>query len=178
MKLIMRELLPAIYSLKHFQVDKPMFIDIEITNKCNLRCRMCWFWGERGVGDRYDRSEMSTDDIYTLIDEVACFKPLIYIGGGEPFVRSDILKVLEHIKNYGLTVWLTTNGTLLDHDKIKQLVELGIDGIAFSIDGDEEMHDFVRGMGMFYKVTKSIRELFKYREELDLEKPIIQTKQL
>jgi radical SAM protein with 4Fe4S-binding SPASM domain len=175
MKLVRRKLVPAISSLKYFHVDKPMLIDLELTNRCNLRCKMCWFWGESGVGNRYSKSELSTDDVCTLIDEVATYKPSIYIGGGEPFVRDDILKILEHIKNRSLAVWLTTNGTLIDNDKIEQIVELGIDCIAFSVDGEERLHDVVRGIGTFKKVTKSIKELSRHRERLDSEKPVILT---
>jgi MoaA/NifB/PqqE/SkfB family radical SAM enzyme len=162
-KPIKRELIPMMSRIKRFQVNKPTLVDLEITNRCNLRCDVCWFWGKSGIGDRYGKLEMSTDEIYTLIDEVRYYKPSIYIGGGEPFVRDDIFKILEYIKNCGLTISLTTNGTLLDDDKIEKIVELGIDGITFSVDGDEKLHDDIRGIGTFKKVTRSIKSLFRYK---------------
>jgi MoaA/NifB/PqqE/SkfB family radical SAM enzyme len=134
-------------------------IDIELSNKCNLRCKMCWFHGEQGIGDRYIGCELATREVLALVEEVSCHRPAIYIGGTEPFIRRDILTILEHIKKKNMRVSFTTNGTLLGPAKIEKLVRMGVDDIAFSIDGHRQLHDSLRGPGVFYKVTSAIAQL-------------------
>ena len=67
----------------------PTSVDIELSNQCNLRCKMCWFHGENGIGDRYRNSEMATEEILELINQLAVYRPQIYFGGAEPFIRKD-----------------------------------------------------------------------------------------
>jgi MoaA/NifB/PqqE/SkfB family radical SAM enzyme len=121
-----------------FRCFPPSLVDLELTNRCDLHCTMCWFHGECGIGDNYHGVELSTDEVGTLIDQVSKHKPQIYLGGAEPFLRDDLFIILEYIKRLDLVVSFATNGTLFDQRKIEMLVTLGIDQVAFSIDGDEK----------------------------------------
>jgi radical SAM protein with 4Fe4S-binding SPASM domain len=151
----------------------PTSVDIELSNRCNLRCKMCWFHGESGVGDRFRDSEMATEEIYELINQLAAYRPEIYFGGGEPFIREDFLPIMAHVKSFALPIAFTTNGTLLDEVKIQKVVELGVDHINFSIDGLEEAHDALRGRGSFAKALSNMTHLAEYKKRTNLEKPHI-----
>jgi radical SAM protein with 4Fe4S-binding SPASM domain len=159
--------------LPYFWSPQLKAIDIELTNRCNLRCKMCWFHGEGGIGDRYVGAELTSDEVSRLLTQLSPYKPRIYLGGSEPFVRKDALSILEEIKYLGLSVLFTTNGTLFDQDKIMKLVKFGIDHIIFSIDGYEELHDEIRGRGLFKIVTSNIRELSQFRKEAKCNKPVV-----
>jgi radical SAM protein with 4Fe4S-binding SPASM domain len=161
------------FVLSNYRPSYPKQIDIELTNRCNLKCDMCWFHGTEGIGDRYKGKELTTSELCKLISQFADYRPQIYLGGCEPFVRVDFLPVLEHIKDLNLSATFTTNGTLLDSDKIGEIVNLGVDQIIFSIDGNEEIHDQIRGKGVFRKVTSNIKELAKYRMGKNKKKPVI-----
>jgi radical SAM protein with 4Fe4S-binding SPASM domain len=134
---------------------------------------MCWFHGENGIGDRYQNSEMSTEEILELINQLATYRPHIYFGGGEPFIREDFLTIMAHVKSFALPISFTTNGTLLNQKKIQKIVELGVDSISFSIDGPEEVHDKLRGQGNFGKVVSSIQHLLEYKKSGNTKKPSI-----
>jgi len=134
---------------------------------------MCWFHGEGGIGDRYGGSELKCDEVTRFITQLARYKPRIYLGGSEPFLRNDFLAILEHIKALNLPVSFTTNGTLLDKNKITKVVNLGVDHIIFSLDGDEELHDRIRGRGVFRTVTSNIKELSNFGKEKKFNKPLI-----
>jgi radical SAM protein with 4Fe4S-binding SPASM domain len=151
----------------------PTSIDIELSNRCNLRCKMCWFHGENGIGDRYQNSEMSTAEILDLINQLAAYRPQIYFGGGEPFVREDFLTILAHVKSFALPISFTTNGTLLDSRHIYKVAELGVDEINFSIDGPEELHDKLRGQGNFGKAMSNMQRLLECKKERQIKKPLI-----
>lgn len=151
----------------------PSFVDIEVSNRCNLSCAKCWYHGENGIGDRYLDSEMTTVEILELIDQLALYKPHVYFGGGEPFIREDFLTIMAHAKCFALPIALTTNGTLLDQKKIEIITELGIDEINFSIDGIEKSHDRLRGEGSFSKVITSIQYLLECKKKRRLSRPSI-----
>jgi radical SAM protein with 4Fe4S-binding SPASM domain len=166
-----RKLFP--YALENFRCDRPRQVDIELSNRCNLRCRMCWFHGENGIGDRYGAHELTTSEVTEIVDQLATYTPHIYIGGSEPFIRKDFLTILKHIKKHNMPVSFTTNGTLLDPAAIETLVAYGVDEVNFSIDGGKELHDRTRGVGVFSKVTQSVIRLAEYREKEACTKPVI-----
>jgi radical SAM protein with 4Fe4S-binding SPASM domain len=151
----------------------PVFVDIELSNRCNLRCRMCWFHGARGVGDRYPNSEITTGEVLELINQLAAYRPTLYFGGGEPFLREDFLEILSHAHSLGLSTAFTTNGTLLDREKIERIVALEVHAITFSIDGPEALNDKLRGEGHFKKAISSIQSLLESKTRKNLQKPSI-----
>jgi radical SAM protein with 4Fe4S-binding SPASM domain len=158
-----------------YRCQSPRQIDIELSNRCNLRCKMCWFHGESGVGDRYQGKEFSTEQVFALVDQLAQYNPAlrIYIGGGEPFVREDFPAILRHIKSRGLSASFTTNGTLIAAEQIEELVAIGVDAVSFSIDGYGELHDLERGAGVFEKVTQCVKSLSLCRSRRGCTKPLI-----
>ena len=151
----------------------PTSVDIELSNRCNLKCKMCWFHGENGIGDRYKNSEMTTAEILELINQLAVYRPHIYFGGGEPFIREDFMTIVAHVKSFALPISFTTNGTLLNQEKIQKVADLGVDHINFSIDGPEELHDKLRGRGNFGKVMSNMQHLLEYKKRENIKKPLI-----
>jgi radical SAM protein with 4Fe4S-binding SPASM domain len=151
----------------------PVSVDIELSNRCNLRCKMCWFHGESGVGDRYRNSEITTVEVLELINQLAAYRPTLYFGGGEPFIREDFLEILSHANSLALSTGFTTNGTLLNQEKIEKITALGINAINFSIDGPEALHDKLRGEGNFKKAMSAIQSLLESKTRKKLKKPSI-----
>ncbi len=127
----------------------PSQVSLKLTNRCNLRCRMCILYGglEDGqpVEARFTEPEdMSLADWTSVIDSVASRKPSIGFTGGEPLLHRHIFDVVRHAKDKGLYCGLTTNGTLLG-EKAEELVASGLDSLWISLDGPEEVHDRIRG---------------------------------
>ena len=142
-----------------FFPKRPTHVDIELSNRCNLKCSMCWFHGLRGVGDRYRKTEMTTAQVFAILNQIAPFRPYLYFGGGEPFIRDDFIEILSCATQLKLPVAFTTNGVLLDPERAARVVDLGVDAINFSIDGLEKSHDRMRGQGCYKKTLSSLREL-------------------
>lgn len=163
------KLLP--YILSGYRCGAPKTVDLEITNRCNLRCHSCWFYGERGIGDKYSDLELSTIEVFRLIDQFSEYKPNVYLGGSEPFIRQDLLEILAYIKSHALTITLTTNGTLLDPGKIEALVAVGIDHILFSIYGREELTEHETGDGDFVNAISVVKELLECKRRRGSAKP-------
>ncbi len=157
----------------------PFKIDIELHRRCNLNCLSC----SRRADEKYKhinefskRIEMSLEKWLNIIKEAAELgvREWHIAGGGDPpFVPELAFPVMSLIKNYNMLGILTTNGTNLSQEHIKNLVEIEWDRIHFSIDGpNSEIHDYLRGIpGAFDKVTNTIKLLKELRGEK--EKPII-----
>jgi MoaA/NifB/PqqE/SkfB family radical SAM enzyme len=136
--------------------DNLKAIDIELSNQCNLHCKMCWFHGETGIGNKFRGQELETSEIFKLIDQIAEYKPKIYLGGSEPFIRQDLIAILEYIKSRDLTVSFATNGTLMNFEKIAAIVDMKHD-IKISIDGKESLHDYIQKW--CFKKATAVKEL-------------------
>jgi MoaA/NifB/PqqE/SkfB family radical SAM enzyme len=95
---------------------------------------MCSFFGSK----QSETSEISSEEIIKFIRTVSLYKPVIHLGGGEPFMRRDIYEIIAGIKSQDMPLLITTNGYLLDVDKIKKL---NIDYIIFSLYGPAEVHN-------------------------------------
>ena len=108
----------------------PWAINLLVTSKCNLNCEMCNF-------NHYSKlclneEELSFDNIKDFIELEYKKKPHIFLSGGEPFMREDILDIIKVIKRMGLTCGICTNGVLLDEVKIKELIKLKVEYVIFS----------------------------------------------
>jgi len=115
--------------------DFPLFLDIEATSSCNLRCPHCV---QTYAG--FKRGYMKWAMYKRIIDEAVehgCYGCKYHtIGRGEPLLHKDIVNMIAYAKLQGMIdVYLNTNGSLLTEKKIKGLLDAGLDMIVFSIDG-------------------------------------------
>jgi radical SAM protein with 4Fe4S-binding SPASM domain len=142
------------------------FIQLHLTEKCNLRCKHCYQQGSLP-------DEMSLSEITSVIDEVSDmlsewkethhldFTSSFNVTGGEPFLRRDFFTILEELKNKGFDAFILTNGTLIDRSKADVLAKLAVKGVQVSIEGPENIHDAIRGPGSFSSSIKGIRNLLE-----------------
>jgi MoaA/NifB/PqqE/SkfB family radical SAM enzyme len=150
----------------------PTTITIEVTYSCNLRCKTCWFYGNKGIlGKNRVIQYLSLRELKKIVDNIAWFRPYIYLTGGEPLLNKEIYRFISYAKKKGLAIGLVTNGTLLNRENAKKLVESGIDFITISLDGPEKIHNKIRGSKCFKKTVEGITNLIKERESKKL--PII-----
>ena len=113
-----------------------------ITRRCNLACEHCYSSSSSCDGS----GELSTAQCKKLVDELAALKvPVILISGGEPLLRDDIFEIMSYIKNRGLKVTLSTNGTLIDDKTAGKIKKCGVSYIGISLDGRPGTHNEFRG---------------------------------
>jgi radical SAM protein with 4Fe4S-binding SPASM domain len=140
------------------------FVQWHLTERCNLRCQHCYQTG--GKTDELSRAEIRA--VLTEISEMLQtwtetyqleFSPSLNITGGEPFLRADLLPVLGEMAAAGYSVYLLTNGTLIDGRRATKLADLGVKGVQVSIEGPEEVHDSIRGAGSFAASRRGVAHL-------------------
>lgn len=149
--------------------DFPAVFSLTITNRCNLRCRMCGQWGESGyMKDCPDYSaELEVDVWKRLMDEIADNGGrVVLLRGGEPLLYPGFFELAGHAKSRNLYLCVDCNGTLLAQHA-KRIVSMGIDQFHISIDGPEHIHDDVRGVeGGFGRIRDGIRAVHACEAEL------------
>ena len=141
------------------RLSAPLGVSIEITDRCNLRCRYC-FQGTNRVGQL-----LSKEEILGLLDELADLKVFtVFFGGGEPTLSPHFRGVAEYAIALEFAVGVSTNGTLISPDLAEWFSTSGIDrGLQVSVDGSSALyHDVHRGDGTFAKVVEGIRTLSAY----------------
>ncbi len=157
----------AIYDSARFPLDYlrgdrarpfPSVLDVNLTNRCNLRCSFCY--NDDNLARRSD--ELTTDELFRLVDEAATYKAGFFLGGGEPFVRPDIYDLIGRIKARGLPAGVVTNATLLEGRDVDRLLRDGLDVAVVSLHGTEAVHDRLVGApGSWRKAVDTLRLLAK-----------------
>ncbi|MDP8298421.1 MAG: radical SAM protein [Candidatus Tantalella remota] len=142
----------------------PVTIDMIITNRCNLSCPMCYRRGPRGETSNDGEGELSLEEIKKFISEVKGHRPVICLGGGEPFMRKDLIDIIKEIKSAGLKCILYTNAVLMNEDRSQQLLDTGVDAVLVSLYAWGIKHDSVVGEeGAFEKTRENLRALVRKR---------------
>ncbi|MCR4345085.1 MAG: radical SAM protein [Candidatus Scalindua sp.] len=155
----------------------PETVDLFLTYRCNLRCKMCGQWGTSGTSREMPpeelKDELSLDEIYKIINDIKTFKPNVTLFGGEPLLYSNWEKVVSRIKEEGMRCNIITNGILLEK-YADSIVSLGVDEIIFSLDGPHEIHDEVRGAkGTFDRAAKGFKLIRDIKKKSGLNKPVV-----
>ena len=145
---------PKSYSQKKKNIELPNLVQIywDITYKCPCICEHCYAKPKRILDE-----ELSTNEIKTIINYLSDHNiHLVTFTGGEPFEREDIFEILRYAHEKNIHTSLITTG--LYPKKIKQLKNLGVSRIQFSLDNSTpKIYDSLRGIpGLFEKLMMSI----------------------
>ncbi len=150
--------IPWLYSIMEIQ---PTSCNIMITDRCNLRCMMCKQWQKPYA------QELPVEDWEKIIADLQRNGiKNIHFTGGEPLLRSDIKDLITYAGRQGLSVGLTTNGTLLTRNILGPLIDAGLRSVAISLDGLNEEYERIRGVpGSFKRVEQAVYLLSRMRIE-------------
>jgi len=136
-------------------VTGPYMAELDVTYRCNCRCRMCQRW--RNLQD----GELTLKEYQNL---AKTFRSLgvhqVSIAGGEPLLRKDIFAIIDCFIKCGMSVNLCTNGILVDQ-YAGRLRKAGKICVTVSLDGvTAQCHENIRGAPNTYaQIEKGIRTL-------------------
>jgi Predicted Fe-S oxidoreductases len=133
---------------------RPVYAVWELTLQCNLKCGHC---GSRAGVRR--SNELSPPEALKLVDELAELgvRELAIIGG-EAYLRSDWLDIVERARNHGIRPVLQTGGYGFTEKLASRAKFAGLAAVGVSIDGTEYVHDQIRGVkGSFRAAIQAIK---------------------
>jgi radical SAM protein with 4Fe4S-binding SPASM domain len=140
------------------KIKKPYYVDFLVTSKCNLKCSFC----SAVASDKKIDDELSIIEIENIFKELDDLEVMrVSIEGGEPFLRKDILDIMEIADQHDFEYYINTNGTLIDKKLAKKISQTNVSKLCISIDGpNKHIHDKSRGVkDSFLKTTKAISYL-------------------
>lgn len=124
------------------------YLELQITDRCNLRCRHCY------IGEKAPQ-ELTIKQITSILKEFEEMQGLrLMITGGEPLLHSNFDALNDILPDFLIRKILFTNGLLLNKDLLSRL---HADEIQISIDGLEKAHDALRGEGTYNKAVRAVR---------------------
>src|SRR5687767_263793 len=94
----------------------PMSVDINITNRCNLRCAFCSATPFHHTAKRDELSLAELRSLFDQIEDMGVF--LVRLAGGEPLVRRDIKEILHDLAPRSFDKLILTNGVFLDDEEL------------------------------------------------------------
>lgn len=164
-------------------------ITLELTERCNLRCKYCIYHdynaSYRGFGNQDMTFATAKKAIDFLVEHSVDVEPnkklIITFYGGEPLFQFDLIQqCVEYAESQNVNhSWLfaiTTNCTLLTDEMITYFAEKEF-SLTASIDGDKEMHDANRitpsGSGTFDIAIRNLEKLALAYKEHNVEGPHI-----
>lgn len=141
----------------------PKVITFFVTNRCNARCRHCFYWKEL---NNLKKTELDLNQIKKIALSLKHPLTSLLITGGEPFLREDLFEICKIFEKYNKTskVVIPTNGYFSDEiykitKKIVEETNLNVD-VNISIDGLNATSSKIRGIkNIFPHYERTIRLL-------------------
>ena len=124
-------------------LPNPLALIAEITHRCPLHCVYCSNPLELAAAS----SELKTEDWLRVFAEAAQMGVLhLHLTGGEPLARTDLEQLTAAAHQCGLYTNLITSGVGLSRERLKRLVDAGLDHIQLSFqDSQQERADWIAG---------------------------------
>ncbi len=136
-------------------------VKFKLTWRCNLRCSLCRLWQKPYNAATPDVTLGQVETILKALKERGLRK--VHFSGGEVLILDEFPRIVEAARSMDLQVNLTTNGTLLDKDVARSLVNNRVHAVNVSIDAaDEKRHDRMRGVkGAWKRAWRGVDNLIE-----------------
>lgn len=137
---------------------------VELSNACNHACIFCAHQKMQRKPGMINR-ELAFDVLRQAYELGT--REVGFYATGEPFIVPDLADYIAQAKKIGYTyVYLTSNGALATPEKIRAVIDAGLDSIKFSINAPtRKIYKFIHGKDDFDTVMEHLKYLNQYRKE-------------
>jgi MoaA/NifB/PqqE/SkfB family radical SAM enzyme len=161
----------------------PIYLNIDVTHRCNLKCAYCRWHSPLVTRPMLDRD--APLDLDPEIFERLCAgmermggTRMQFVGAGEPMLHPQFMQLMQSMQKHRLQSIVYTNGTLLTGKKCQALMDFapGVIRIsmgAYSEDSYAAMHPYQKP-GMFGKILAGIARLAALKAERAARHPILE----
>lgn len=147
---------------KEIPIAKPVYIKVEPTRLCNLRCLGCLHSSENYSNHVGDDGHLKIEDFKRIIEPISDFLlGISFAFLGEPFLNKSLVKMVDyaHKKNIG-TMFPTNLSIHISNDKAKEIATSGLDMLMISLDGaTSETYSRYRIGGNFDLVLENVAKI-------------------
>lgn len=150
----------------------PVTVTMELVNRCNLSCVMCYTANHKGK-----KFTLDLPTIKKLVAEGQQYgMPALLVGSGsEGLLYKDIREVIRSAKAAGvMDFFLITNGTLLTKDLSEFIIDHGVSRLLISLDAaTPETFKKVRGKDELEKIERNINAFLELKKARKAELPVL-----
>jgi radical SAM protein with 4Fe4S-binding SPASM domain len=158
-------------------LSTPMILFVDPASTCNFKCKFCPTGNRQLLKDTARWQGRMDFELYRkIIDDLEEFdeplKVLRLYKEGEPLLNSRFADMVHYAKASGAVQYIdtTTNGYLLEPERIKTILDAGLDRINISVDGlsDQQFLEFTGVKVDFEKYVENIRNFYEARGDCEV----------
>ena len=149
----------------------PITIDCALTRACNYRCVYCYSQLQAN-----EEKKMTHDVIMRFLDDAAEIgvKAISFVSDGESTCSPHLYNAILRGKSNGLDMALGTNGYLLNHDRLEEILP-ALTYLRFNISaGEPSRYSEIHGCSVkaYHKVVSAVRKSVQIKRDNKLEMTI------
>lgn len=152
-------------TILNIPASRPNYAQIAITNICNLDCKMCF----RNFL-KLKIKHMDFDDFKKVVNNLEGVSTLALTGYGEPLAYPKFFEAVRYCKAKGFKVQTTSNGLLLNKERLAELMSSGLDSISISIESIKGEKDNIHPNS---DALNNVRDIIQLKKELKSKKPAV-----
>jgi radical SAM protein with 4Fe4S-binding SPASM domain len=164
-------------------LSSPWAMFVELTNRCNFKCKFC----PESIDDYEERvggiSVMSFENFRKIcadILDLGRLKVLRFYMLGEPFLHAELPEMIAYAKEHGVAerIEVTSNATAITAKNCQRIIDSGLDYLRVSIYAiDPERHKSITQSEISPdRIRKNVSTLYELRQRLGAAKPFIYVK--
>lgn len=145
----------------------PITATVLIESRCNLKCRMCVY---NSKDTNRGRTPLSVDfEDFKKVVDVLVTNGILHVhicAIGEPFLNTDIFKMIEYVKKNNMGCSVMTNGSKIIESKIEQIVSSGLDSFHVDMDsGDPDEYEYIKKGAKWDVLINNLKNLDRERKK-------------
>ncbi len=152
----------------------PLYLMIEPTNICNLKCPMC----PSGNGEmKRDFGKLDFETYKNILDEIGEYILQVQLWNqGEPFINNSFLDFISYANSKGCITQTSTNGHYIrTDDQAAKVINSGLDQMIFSMDGtNKESYEKYRVGGNFDLVIETLERIARVKRKFKSKIPLVE----
>lgn len=155
-----------------FVPPHPLTVSLELVNRCNLTCVMCYTANHKGT-----KYTLSLDALRAFFQD--CTRngvPALMLGDhSEPLLYKEIRDVILAAKEAKIMdIFLFTNGVLLTEELAEFLVREKVSRVFVSLDAaNPETYKNIRGKDELVRIERNLHKLIEIRNREQSELPVV-----
>jgi radical SAM protein with 4Fe4S-binding SPASM domain len=134
----------------------PKNLYLEVTNRCNLKCKACILY--RGGWE--PPRDLTLEELVMITDQLPELEQIALHGIGEPLLNEDLPSMIRHLKKRKAFVLFNSNGILLDDRRQYELIAAGLDELRISLDAaSPQGYKAIRNNDKFDQIVGNLQVL-------------------